>query len=192
MACASPVETEPVTADLAPAPLPARQVGQTFTYLQDEKEVVSTVVGVDGDQVSWRSSDGWQWTALTPFEGNSALSWKGPDGEGHQQYEGNPGAIFPLQIGKSVQVSYRAVHDGKGYGGLQICEVKDQKRVEVPAGAFDTYVVVCKSGGDLSKPYSTRTYYYAPAIGANVIEVTDEEGQGTRTSRLQHLPAPAA
>ncbi len=185
-ACAAPIETKPVTAPLGSAALPERHVGQTLTYLDDAgKEVDSTVETVSGQRVSWQSADGWTWTALSPLDFNSAITWKRPDGsEGQQEYTPDPGTLFPLAVGKTLTVSYQGVNAGKSYRGQQRCTVKEEAQIEVPAGAFDTFVIVCLTGGDLSHPYSTATYYYAPAIGAPVLQKIEEKGQSARTSKL--------
>jgi hypothetical protein len=184
-ACAAPIETNPVTTTLAPAALPERQVGETFTYLMDSgEEVDSTVTTIEGDRVSWRSSDGEEWTAITPFGGSSAVLWSTTDGDGHQEFTPHPGGLFPLEVGKSLTVSYQGVNSGESFTGRQRCTVSEQARVEVPHGAYDSFVVVCQRGRDLSRPSSTRTYYYAPEVGENVIVITQRERGSTEIGKL--------
>jgi hypothetical protein len=162
----------PAAATLAPARSPVLQTGATFVFRQrDGEETTSRVVAVDGGDETWQSDNGWTWTGkefFWPIE-----SWQSEGGGGSQEISGDPAALFPLMVGEQVAYRYQGGSQAvqAGFSGQGRCEVAAAEQITVPAGTFDTYKVVCVQGEDLSAPYRTRTWWYAPAIGHYVAQL---------------------
>ena len=176
----------PAAATLAPARSPELQPGATFVFRQrDGEEVTSRVVAVDGSDETWQSDNGWTWTGkefFWPIE-----SWQSEGGGGSQEISGDPDALFPLMVGEQVAYRYQGQSQSvqAGFSGQGRCEVAAAEQITVPAGTFDTYKVVCVQGEDLSAPYRTRTWWYAPAVGhyvAMLHQTTDR-----RVDQLEQL-----
>ena len=63
--------------------------------------------------------------------------------------------------------------------------VIERAPVTVPAGTFDTYVIVCKRYSTSSNSWrATRKYYYAPELGHYVIRDDTFRSRSDRTRRL--------
>ena len=173
----------PAAATLAPARPPELQTGATFVFRQrDGEEVTSRVVAVDGADVTWEADNGWTWTGKAFFW--PVERWQSESAGGSQEISGDPGALFPLMIGESVayRVEGQSRDEQAGWSLQGRCEVAAAEQISVPAGTFDTYKVVCEQGEDLSDPYRTRTWWYAPAIGHYVAQL-----HRTRTGGIDEL-----
>ena len=171
-ACQSPTPTPPAltpapaAAALPPARLPALQPGATFVFRKGNgEEITSRVVAVDGSDVTWQADNGWTWTGKAFYW--PVQSWQGEGAGGSQEISGDPAALFPLMVGERVAYRYqgRSRAEQSGWSGQGRCNVAAAEQITVPAGTFDTYKVVCEQGEDLSAPYRTRTWWYAPEIG---------------------------
>ncbi|MDX1541021.1 MAG: hypothetical protein R3349_06410 [Geminicoccaceae bacterium] len=177
---------------MAPADLPKEAVGRTLVYLnKDGDRIRSTVtaVGADG-HVTWESSDGMTSTTEQPLAGY--VAWKGPDDEGTQRFHGDP--VFPLEVGKVIRLNYSGDSTKEGaWNGRRLCRVDSEQSVDVRAGTFDTFKVTCKQGSDLSRPSQTRTFYYAPAIGASVLTtISWQDGRSERLELVEYQEPPTS
>lgn len=158
----------PAAANLPPGRLGALQPGATFVYRKrDGEEVTSRVVAVDGEDVTWEASNGWIWTGKTFYWPVERWRSETQDSAGAQEVMGDPAALFPMSVGERVAYRYqgRSRTTRAGWSGQGRCEVAASEQITVPAGSFDTYKVVCEQGEDMSDPYRTRTWWYAPAVG---------------------------
>lgn len=180
VACQAPLATQPVSEPLAPAPLPHYAVGDRFTWLKSGDEVTVEVAGITGDQIMWSATDGATWTTTADFA-MPATEWSTPDnGKGQQQASGIMGALFPLEVGKTMtmQVMGSSAEWPQSWQLPRECAVESQQRVTVPAGSYDTYKVVCKSAERI------YTYFYAPEIGHNVFYQNYHRDLGGRPQYL--------
>lgn len=163
-AAGSAVEHLPVAAPLPDAPLTPRQVGQEVTLQHaDGSRTTWTVVAVEGGTTSAVSDRGEEAVEMTPFQ--AALAWSVTDSVGTAEIVGDPRALFTLRVGRQAEWIHRGVSNGEPFESRVRCTVADQVRIVVPARAFDTFKVDCIRGRELSDPFATATYYYAPAVG---------------------------
>ena len=188
-ACQSPKPTPaglspaPAAAALAPGRLTVLERGATFVFRnRGGAEVTSRVIKVEGDDVTWQADNGWTWTGKAFFW--PVERWQSDSAGGRQEISGDPRGLFPLMVGERVAYRYqgRSQAERAGWSGQGRCEVATAEQITVPAGTFDTYKVVCEQGEDLSDPYRTRTWWYAPAIGHYVAQL-----HRTRTGGIDEL-----
>lgn len=162
-------------------------VGDSFTF--DNPTLTWSVVGVEGERVSWRSDRGdEQVTGHDPLL--PALEWKNPtQGGGRRSISDVKGALFPLKAGNRMtftsEVESWTTTEGTA-GDVQSwrynwsCSVNDAETIEVQAGSFETYKVQCGR----YKP-TELVFYYAPRVGHYVVtRIDDATGQGTVTRNL--------
>jgi hypothetical protein len=152
---------------LAETPPPLPEVGTVTSWRTKDGAVVSdTVVDVTDGVASYENTRGWAWSQ-GPFW-TPTVAWSGPDGEkGSQTYTGET-ELFPLAIGKSITMAYSGASENGAFNGQQRCTVEGAERIAVPVGEYDTYKIVCISGGNLSNPFWTRVRHYAPELGQNI------------------------
>jgi hypothetical protein len=158
----------PAAATLPPGRLAVLRPGTTFVFRNgDGEETTSSVIAVDGGDVTWQASNGWTWTGKTFYWPVERWRSETEDSAGAQVVTGDAEALFPMTVGERVAYRYegRSRDARAGWTGQGRCEVAASERITVPAGVFDTYKVVCEQGEDLSEPYRTRTWWYAPALG---------------------------
>lgn len=151
-------------------------VGDSFTF--DNPVLTWTVVAVEGDKVYWRSDKGdEQVTGHDPLL--PALEWKNPGrGGGRRVITDMKGALFPLtkpgNMTFTSKVENWTIKDGQATPPQKweynwSCSVAGQETVEVPAGNFDTYRVICGR----YKPKELE-FFYAPKIGHYVVMRIDD------------------
>lgn len=157
-------EVGPVSSPLDPMTRPAMHVGDKETW-RDKKgtEWNRTVVSIDETTVTFEGRDGC--TATRRHEVFAQWEkWTNCPSSGSGTTSLTKGEIWPLETGKKWRYKYSGKNDkGRRWKGKERCKVKDQIRVKVPAGEFDTYHVVCNT--DRIK----RHYYISPEIGKNVM-----------------------
>ena len=150
----------PVSAPLEPMAKPVRHIGDSKTWQNKKgKDVTSTVVAMDETTVTVDDSDGCAYTVL--IQGFApGLKWSNCRGSsGTQTVSLAKGDVWPLTTGKKWRYKFAGSNNkGKRWKGKWNCRVKEEVRVSVPAGEFDTYHVVCKAGN------WKRDYYLSPEI----------------------------
>ncbi len=166
------------TATLVPAPLPAYQAGDLFTY-RDEKgrTVTREVVASTPERTEWVTESGYRFTK-GPDIFVPQLAWEGTSSRGAAVAVAVEGGLWPLAYKKrsTITIDYEKTDKKTGevrrYSELWRCRVNRPRKSEVPAGSFDTYKVVCKRH-DPTTDAVTRTHiwYYAPALGHYVQRV---------------------
>jgi hypothetical protein len=98
---------------------------------------------------------------------------------GGEEYNKWPIAVaelWPITPGKSVSFIYQGVESGGGAGATLNSQayahdvtVESPRQITVPAGTFTVYPIVDVLHGMAGNYHrSSRTYYYAPQLGANV------------------------
>ena len=171
-------EIGPVSNPLEPMAKPDMNVGAKKTW-RDKKgrEWDVTLVSVDEITATYESSSGCTLTALHE-EFSQPVKWNNCGGEsGKGTTSLASGEIWPLIKGKKWRYKYAGSNNkGNVWRGSMKCSVKDEVRVSVPAGEFDTYHIVCKTKN------ITREYYISPEIKTNVISKRKHR-RGPRTTR---------
>ena len=152
-------------APLAPMPEPIYRVGttQTYKWSSNERQRSQKIVAVDESTVSYERR-GCNYTIAHHGEFDTrgqSLKWANC---GRSRSSGTGkiklvGKIYPMAIGNSWVWKYSWESDSGRSGGRAIeCEVKDQVRVSLPLGDFDTYRVLCQT------PYAFRESYISPVL----------------------------
>lgn len=180
---------------LPPAPRPAVRVGDTYVF---GAASVRRVAAVSPTALTWTTTDGQNIRTGRDFF-TPVLEQTLPDRRITSQLSGQPGALWPLSVGKKVSfeealVTTMRVFDREITTPLRWdCEVVDIRVSQVPAGDFDTFHVVCnarRSGFFL--PLQTVTWDYAPSLGHYVRRTWFEGGQRRQSVLGAALPGPLA
>jgi len=151
---------QPVSNEFPPAPLPRYSPGDTFTYQEAGQQIREQVLTTTADRVVWTNESGTVWTTLYDVT-SPVLSWSGdPElGRGKQEIEGPGPNLFPLAIGRTTDfvVTGQSENRPDGWRVQHSCRVVGAAPIEVEAGRFFTYEIVCQ------RPDHIETIYYAPA-----------------------------
>ena len=160
------VAAESVTesSQLSPMPKPEQYIGDSVTEKWSKGEVsVRTIIAIDKNTITWQYPSG--------------CTIKYPHEEFSQKVEGKncsgadfttalkliKGEIWPLTVGKKWRYRYSGGDkSGSKWNGQMRCKAKKQVRVDVPAGSFETYQIIC-----YTKNYR-RQYYVSPELGISV------------------------
>lgn len=147
--------------------LPTYEVGQTVIYSDD---VVQHVVAVDERTVHWAGEGGKRFVASRNFvvpELHSTFRGRTVD----MRVIGTPDELFPLKIGNYTRFALGRVITAEN-GATRSdtahwqCEVAETEEIEVPAGRFDTFRIVCEQIGKANRIAKRRVVYnYAPSLG---------------------------
>lgn len=185
------VAQSPVAAPLQEAAFTPPPVGRQMTWqLEDGGQLTSTVTAVDAGSYSSRNDRGEEATDVTPFI--ATVAWSLQNAVGRAEVEGDPRSLFPLRVGNSAEWTRRGTDNGQPFLSRTRCTVADTVRVEVPAGAFDTFKIACIAGSDLRDPSARTTFYYAPEVAAVVrYHRTSRDGTVVRDRQLLALGGPA-
>lgn len=179
-------ETKPASDSPFGTEKPGRyMVGDSFTF--DNPVLTWTVVSVEGDRVYWRSDQGdEQVTGHDPLM--PTLEWKNPgSGGGRRIITDIKGTLFPLtepgNMTFTSNIEYWSITDGETTPPQKweynwSCSVAGQEAVEVSAGKFDTYKVICGR----YKPTELE-FYYSPDIGHYVVMRIDDPASGSTITR---------
>jgi cell division septation protein DedD len=145
---------------MPPAPLPIYAIGDTYTF--DNPEETWTVAGFDEKgRLVWRSSLGSERvSSIDPIL--PSLKHVSADGRGITRIINRDNELFPLRLGAKTTFSESAGMDEPPYSKSYqwSCAVDKEERVEVPAGAFETFRVACERDDGLAVVSN-----YAPDIG---------------------------
>ena len=190
------VETRSGGPVLPPAPLPEYGVGDAFAF---DNNRVHTVAAVDGATIRWDAGADFRYATLRNFAlPRLSWSWKRNDGttaSGTAKSDVAPEALWPLKVGNRTAYSSSDTYrdgDDKPSSYLQEwkCWVAGTETVEVPAGRFDTFEIVCdrRYGGHWAQ---RSRWYYAPAAGHYVRRVLDFSGADSqKMDRVAYGPRP--
>lgn len=187
--------TPPVALELPPARRAPYRVGDTFVYGRIGVERVSAV---RGDGLEWTGPEGQ--TFRTGLDFFTPLTQ--PDGQNPaatSTLKGNPGALWPLSVGREVVfeevrrapalVTGRPAETRYRWE----CRVEDIRISAVPAGDFAAYHVVCRSyRPGLRLPRQTARWDYAPSLGHFVRYSWNEGGRRQELQLSAALPGELA
>jgi hypothetical protein len=183
------VETRSGGPALPPAPLPEYGVGDAFAF---DNNRVHTVAAIDGATINWDAGADFRYATLRNFAlPRLSWSWQRNDGttsSGTAKSDVPPEALWPLKVGNRTAYSSSDTYrdgDGKPSSHLQWwkCWVAGTETVEVPAGRFDTFEIVCDRQYDGNWAQRSR-WYYAPAAGHYVRRILDFPGADSQKMDL--------
>jgi hypothetical protein len=180
---------------LDPAPRPAVRAGDTYIY---GAASVRRVSAVSATALTWTTTDGHSLRTGRDFF-TPLLEQTLPDQRLTSRLSGQPGAMWPLAVGKKVTfeesrttrmtVLAREVSTQLRWE----CEVVDTRLSQVPAGDFETYHVACKAyRSGFFLPVQSVTWDYAPSLGHYVRRTWFEGGRPRQAVLAAALPAPLA
>ncbi len=173
--------------DLAPAYVPTYRAGDFYKF---DNGVTERVVEIDGDIVHWAVGKVFTFATYRQPE-LPRPEWHAPTARAVQVLDEIPDDLWPLQVGNRAQ--FRSVNTlTKAAGGQDIeytehrsCEVEDTETVTVPAGKFDTFLIVCdRFIGNRRSWTGTRIWHYAPDLGHFVMRTDRVSGTTKKTVRL--------
>lgn len=181
--------------DLPPAPRPRYRVGDTFVFGRTGVERVSRLVR---DTLEWTGPEGQSFVTRVDFFA-PLLQQNRWGQELRSTISGNPAALWPLQVGRSVRFEELRTSPGLLPGSTQettlqwTCEVEDTRVASVPAGDFPAFHVVCRSRrAGLPLVLQTARWDYAPSLGHFVRHTWNEGGRGHELVLTAALPGELA
>lgn len=186
---------ETVAIELPPAPRPAVRTGDTYVFGASS---VRRVAAVTTTGLTWTTTDGERYRSSRDFFA-PLLEQSRPQQRHRSTLSGQPGALWPLSVGRQVsfeetRVTWLATVDREITTRLRWdCEVHDTRLSSVPAGDFDTFHVVCKAyRPGFFLPLQTVTWDYAPSLGHYVRRTWFEGGRAREATLAAALPASLA
>ncbi|MGB5708439.1 MAG: serine hydrolase domain-containing protein [Arenicellales bacterium] len=152
----------PASKELAPMEKPTTEVGDAWYAVNNGKEFIETAIALDGDVVTYETSDGCKYKELE-WGFAPSLEWSDCPGseDGTQNITKSTGSPWPMQVNTKFKYSFTGQGDGE-WSGERKCEVKKQVRVKVPAGEYDTFKLECKDNWD------THTWWISPELGETI------------------------
>jgi hypothetical protein len=185
---------------LPPAQRPAYTPGQVFVYNRDRLRRVASVR--DGE-IQWRDRDGPVFRSTEHFfMPRTFQDYR--NRTVRREFTGDPGAIWPLALGKAVEFTELRTTERKDTGAVDEttrrwrCEVDDARVTETLAGAFDTFRVTCRSYREGFRsvrrlnPIQVVRWDYAPQIGHYVRRESWSPRSNRRNVRTLSAAMPAA
>jgi hypothetical protein len=171
-------------AGTAHAALPEYRVGDTFIY-SDRR--VETAERVELRDVIWRAGNGQRFTrprnCVVP-----AVEWSTSRTRGRRVVRGEHEKLWPLEAGRTVR--FRSMAEVRSDSDplrripeLWTCTAAGPKRIEVPAGRFDTQQIRCdRYSPDTMRVQRRVIWYYSADVGHYVRRETIEFGTGKRSN----------
>ncbi len=171
---ASAADVKPVSAALAPMPKPALPLGTVLTWRHSRGfENSHTIVASDETTITLENNRDCNYTISrhASFIGGvrQSLKWAncrhgGRRSSGTGSIKMIEGEIWPLKVGQKWRTEYKGSNNaGRSWSYKTDCEAKEQVRVSVPAGSFDTYHIFCETR------VSKIDMYISPVLKTNVL-----------------------
>lgn len=164
--CPAPlVETQPVSVELEPMPVPgALALGDTEVWEEDGELVTYVVTSAENGVFRIEGSQGCSYDHSPEQRFAPTSAWFGCDGSTGTQTRTRTGNIFPLAVGNTEAWAYSGENNnGETWDGTRSCEVTGTARITVPMGTYDTYHVICRDENRV------REWYLAPELGGSAI-----------------------
>lgn len=171
---------------MAPADLPAYNVGDLYYYSNGSREQIVSIEGETLNMISRskrKLANFRNFTLPTPYiEGKTKEFYKVSDIATN--------ALWPLSIGKKSKFTTegRSVSKATGQTSTYMqrwdCVVEGTERVRVLAGEFDTYRIKCRRLGTNGKWWQNRTWNYSPMLGTYVLRRDFHKRSGPRVREL--------
>lgn len=182
------LDSRPQRIELAPAPRPKLQLGDTFVF---GRSTVSRVSAASAQSLTWTLADGRSLSGTRDFFVPPLLV-DVPGRRVESTISGEPARLWPLAAGKRVsfEETRRTTWTETGYVATVQrrwdCEVVDARVSFVPAGDFAAWHVRCSAyAPNFPLPMQTITWDYAPSLGHYVRRSWFEE----RRQRVAMLSA---
>lgn len=185
--------------ELPPADRPIYREGQTFIY---DRDSVRQVRELGDGFVSWGSGDRELFRTSEHFF-LPRVYQDYDDRTRRRTFDGDPGALWPLAVGKQVEfVEQRSIYL-KQSGTTERttrrwqCEVGESRVSHTPAGDFDSHRVTCRSYREgfsslrSLSPVQVVYWDYAPSLGHYVRRESWSPRSGRRTVRTLSAALPA-
>lgn len=180
---------------LPPAPRPAVRIGDTYVF---GVASVRRVTAVSAAGLTWTTTDGQRLQTSRDFF-TPVLEQTLPDRRITSRLSGQPGALWPLSVGKTVTFNESRTTSMTTFNrDIQTalrwdCAVIDTRVSQVPAGDFETFHVVCKAyRPGFFLPLQSVTWDYAPSLGHYVRRTWFEGGRQRQSQLGAALPGPLA
>lgn len=165
-------------ATMAPAKLPEYAAGTTFVYSDGTWD---RVVEANASFVIWENNLGNRYLSATDFTYRPA-KWENKGLKGHRTFAPSDylfsedfGSLWPLAIGNRTNFDEKSKWGVPGIyekhsEAVWKCTVKGTEQVEVPAGTFNTWNIVCSRYSKTVRAGKTnlweeKIFHYAPAVG---------------------------
>jgi hypothetical protein len=152
------------TAQASPAPLetgperPAWTKGDRWAWSDEYALQVSKIEGkkttfnrTDADD-QWQQRDGIFWTGTQSASTLRQLVFRSAD----------PSGLFPLAVGKEVVFDREYLANGELRRHRTSWVVEGKARIEVPAGAFDTWIITRRTRSIVSNWAGFERWWYSP------------------------------
>jgi hypothetical protein len=162
---------------------PTYRAGDTFIF-SDRR--VETALSVEARDVIWRAGNGQRFTRPRNFV-VPIVEWSSSRTRGRRVVRGDHEKLWPLEPGRTVR--FRAMAEVRTdseplrrYPELWSCTALGSKRIDVPAGRFDTQHIRCdRYSPDTMRVQRRVDWYYAPDLGHYVRRETFEFVRGKRS-----------
>ncbi len=150
---------------------PVYRPGDRFVYRNEKGErAVREVVAVRDGRVLWVTEEGFRFEKRDPFI--PMVAFEGRRSRGWAESVRVEGELWPLAYRKRsrITIDYRRLDKRRGierrYSENWRCRVNRPRSVEVPAGTFEVFKVVCKRfDPETEEVTRTHIWYWAPALG---------------------------
>jgi hypothetical protein len=129
-------------------------------------------------------------TLLTTMDEGRWIAFLAPDGTPAMTFDPPIGWAYPLAVGKSFDMSYKATDANGAVSDIPgACTVESWEKVEVRAGSFDAYRIACKNSWG-----ENGIYWSSPGTGALIKTrlqraASHPSGAGTQESELVVRPS---
>jgi len=189
-----------VHAQAQDAPAPTYEVGDTFIF---SNGAVERFVGEGTEGLNWQTLSGRSYVRDRNFF-VPILAWETSTTRGTRSLSGNPGRVWTLAARRRAsftvagEVEIREGDDewadATSHREVQHwrCRAGAMEHTTVPAGAFDTFPIVCdRYSASSMRVLRRQTWYYAPDVGHYIRRVDVSFSSGDESSRdlLAALPA---
>lgn len=166
-------------------PSPVYEKGQAFIYTNRR---VERFVSAEDSQLTWKSRSGRTFVRGRDFT-TPNLVWESDDTLLRRHISGNANGLWPLKPGRSTRYSITTVkhkknsrHDSHSLRYWS-CKVHKSQTVQVQAGEFSVFPIVCNRYSAKSMRIVGRvTWHYAPAVGHYVKKTTTNFRSGQTKS----------
>ncbi len=173
--------------ELAEAGLPDYSVGEFFSF---DDGTPTVVTAISNEKITWRYNNGATSTGYRNFI-LPALEWKSANSHSKTTSTAPVDMLWPLLTGNQSQYESHQIISKKDQiesterSRKWSCAVEGIKRVNVPAGSFDTYIIACQRYSNTSNTWrATRRYYYAPDLGHYVVREDRYRSRPDQTRKL--------
>ena len=183
----SMIKTDSDMLELSEAALPNYSVGEYFAF---DDGTTAVVTAVSNGQVTWGYNNGATSTGYRNFI-LPALTWTSANRHSKATSTAPADLLWPLATGNQGQyATHQVISKNDRIESTELsrkwaCAVEGTKRVSVPAGTFDTYVIVCRRYSSTDNSWrATRRYYYAPELGYYVVREDKFRSRSDSTRKL--------